>query len=162
MLKANELGPAKIPSFDSRHTFSLGQYCDPEHMGFRVLRVIDLMTFETRACAKSPARSQSEIRADAASLRESAPSTSGNQRNDEQDDEDYKQDFRDGGGQAGDAEEAEETSDQRDDQEDYGVVKHGVLLVQRGGHSSHVVRDRSYAATADLGRPFVVAESGRV
>jgi redox-sensitive bicupin YhaK (pirin superfamily) len=39
--KAQERGSTRLPWLDSRHSFSFGDYYDPDHMGFRALRVIN-------------------------------------------------------------------------------------------------------------------------
>ena len=41
ILKAKERGHTKIGWLNSHHSFSFGQYYNPENMGFRVLRVIN-------------------------------------------------------------------------------------------------------------------------
>jgi hypothetical protein len=39
--RADDRGRAKFDWLDSRHSFSFGHYYDPQHMGFRALRVIN-------------------------------------------------------------------------------------------------------------------------
>lgn len=39
--KADERGRTRFEWLDGRHTFSFGEYYDPQHMGFRSLRVIN-------------------------------------------------------------------------------------------------------------------------
>ena len=39
--RSNERGKTKLNSLDRRHTFSFGDYYDPQHMVFRELRVIN-------------------------------------------------------------------------------------------------------------------------
>jgi len=39
--RSSERGRTKLNRLDSRHTFSFGDYYDPQHMAFRQLRVIN-------------------------------------------------------------------------------------------------------------------------
>jgi hypothetical protein len=39
--RTNERGQTKLNSLDSRHTFSFGDYYDPQHMSFGELRVVN-------------------------------------------------------------------------------------------------------------------------
>ena len=39
--RADARGRTRLPWLDSRHTFSFGEYHDPDHRGFRTLRVIN-------------------------------------------------------------------------------------------------------------------------
>ena len=39
--RSNERGKTKLNSLDRRHTFSFGDYYDPQHMVFRELRVVN-------------------------------------------------------------------------------------------------------------------------
>jgi len=39
--RSSERGRTKLNRLDSRHTFSFGDYYDPQHMGFGELRVVN-------------------------------------------------------------------------------------------------------------------------